>query len=120
MAEWTLTGSRFGYRNDENVLVIHKRGDKVELNPEQEQRLRAGEPGSPFQKPGDEDEAPELVEVAVANEATKPSEDGTAAVSGARNRKVPAGRAPVAESEEDDKDAGPVPAPTTSTRIVKK
>lgn len=118
MGKWRLNG-RMGYRDDNNVLVIHRTGDEVELTEEQEQRLRAGQPGSAFQKPGDEGDEPELVEVAVANEATKVAEDGSAPASaaGTRNRKVAPTRLPVAESEakQADSDDGTVPEPVTTT-----
>jgi hypothetical protein len=117
--EYVLVGSRFAYRDDKNVLRVHKTGDKVTLDDEQAQRLRAGKVGSPFQKPGEDSEGPEFVAVAVANEATLPAdEDGfQASPAGTRNRKALATRMPTAEAEKDDKDAdkGPIPAPNTST-----
>lgn len=116
MAEYVLTGSRYAYRDDDNVLVIKRRGDKVELTKEQEQRFKAGQPGSPFQHESEVQEV-ETDEVAVANEATKPSEDGfQASAAGTTNRKVAAVRPVARKAAEDPKEGSDdLPEPTTST-----
>lgn len=118
MAKWILTGSRFCYRDADDVLVIAKRGAEVELSREQEQRLKAGEPGSPFQRREDVVE-PETETVAVANEATLPAEDGfQASPVGTANRKIPAvarPERPATKAEEGGETAKPV---TTASRTA--
>lgn len=121
MAEWIFTGSRFAYRDDKNVLHVVKRGAKIDLSEEQEQRLRAGEAGSQFMRESDfDDSEPETVEVAVANEATKPAEDGSpipspAGVATKRVRTTPARGARVPVETREDREEESVPEPTTST-----
>lgn len=124
MGKWKLRpGARMVRRDDAGVLIVHRGGDEVELSAEQEQRLRPGQRGSAFVEAGSEDEQPELVEVAVANEATLPAEDGSAPASpaGTRNRKVAATRLPAAEQESVDdqtragSESADVPEPSTST-----
>lgn len=113
--EYVLVGSRFAYRNDKDVLVIHKRGDKVTLNDEQAQRLRAGKPGSAFQREEDVQED-ETVEVAVANEATYPAEDGSPVASPEQrtNRKVVARPVVRKAADEDTKGSDEAAEPTSS------
>lgn len=121
MGKWILRTGRMVWRDDKDVRHVAKPGDAVELNEEQEQRHRAGQPGSAFVSERDwesrDQNEEDLVEVAVANEATKPSEDGTVPVSGARNRKVAA--APLPEAPDDatreEREGDRLPEPTTST-----
>lgn len=122
MAKWKLVSRAMAERDDKGRLVIHRRGAEVELDEEQEQRLRAGQPGSAFQNLGDDEET-ELVEIAVANEATKSAEDGSLPVSpaGTRNMRVRAtGPLPEAQPQPSDvaRESGPAPAPTTTTAGV--
>lgn len=128
MATWKLApGARMTWRDDKDVRHQRRGGDEVELTEEQEQRHRAGQPGSAF-LPLDSKEAQDLetVEVAVANEATKPAEDGTAPVtpSGSRNRRALVTEMPVAQEEsERTADQGrevPKPVTSTATRTGKK
>jgi hypothetical protein len=120
MAKWILRpGTRMVWRDENNVRHEARGGDEVDLTEEQEQRHRAGQPGSAFLSPDHKDEdEPELVEVAVANEATKPSEDGTVPVSGARNRKVVAAPLPKAPEDEtrEEREGDDTPEPVTTTR----
>lgn len=120
MGEYVLTGSRYVYRDDDEVLVIKRRGDKVSLSPEQEQRLRAGTPGSPFQDEGEHPEETGFEVVAVANEATIPADDDgfTASAPGTANLRRPEPRRPEARDarEAGERDAtSPTPTPVTST-----
>lgn len=119
MGKWRLApGTRMVWRDEDKVRHEARGGDEVDLTEEQEQRHRAGQPGSAFLSPDQADEdGPELVEVAVANEATKPSEDGTVPVSGARNRKVAAAPLPKAPEDEtrEEREGDDTPEPVTTT-----
>jgi hypothetical protein len=124
--EFVLVGSGYCYRDQDHVLVKHRRGDRVKLSPEQVDRLRAGQPGSSFQHEADVQEV-ETEQVAVANEATFPGEDGdqTSPV-GTRNRTRPATvlpeakDAPATREQTEDARGETSPAPTSSTRRTSK
>lgn len=121
--EYVLVGSKMVTRDPETkVLHTYKRGDKVTLSDEQAQRLRAGKPGSTFQKEADVEPEVEMEGVAVANEATLPAEaDGyQTSPERTRNRRVPATKLPEADPEKATREDREVetesPAPVTSTR----
>lgn len=124
MAEYIFQGSRYAYRDEDNVLQVLRRGDKVELSREQAQRHNAGKPGSAFvTKDQAQEQEAETVTVHVANEATTEAEDGSLPVSaaGTRNRKVAAPVSSTAEreasrTEKSPRNPGAKPAtPATST-----
>lgn len=121
MAKWKLApGARMVSRDDEGVRHDYRGGDEVELTEEQEQRLKPGTPGSPFLPQDHKDEEPEVVEVAVANEATLPADDGfQVSPRGTRNRKVAAAPLPSAEDAAPaparDAESGGLPEPTSTT-----
>lgn len=119
MGTFILDARSFVTVDKDGVRTIHRRGAEIELSPEQEQRLRAGQPGSAFIDPSKVDDAEvELVEVAVANEASKEAEDGTPPTTPSPPRKVRP--APVADRTPDEADkavaSGPVAKPVTSTK----
>lgn len=123
MAKWKLApGATMVRRDDNNVLQTLRGGDEVELTEEQEQRLRPGTRGSAFvradAKESEGDSDTEQVEVAVANEATKPADDGfQVSPTGTSNRRVTAPKVRTqTDTNADRGDEGDLPEPTSSTR----